>query len=373
MRKILALVFGALVSFNSVADMEVPQHEKDALLDLYNATGGYEKWRDWQSDLLDPVDYGWNESDSLSDVCNWYNVTCVCSIERTCSDSNGKTNIYILDIPEGAEGELPSSIGDLRELRNVYITETKITGTLPASVGNWTKLERLVLQYGNFSGRLPDEILNWVNLHEVRLHANALYTENPEIEELLTLADYTNQNILASNGFYGDVLIPFKGTQANDMKVLSQTGKVTQDRENDSVSVDFKLSRLGGGYPIAFVSEDINGPYQQIMMGNPEGIVGYTSGYENEVWRVSGLKVNTNYFISVRSQYMQGIGVMSNGDRANTLSFHTALGEARETSSTSGAASNEKSSGGGGANGPLFLLILTIASILKNSARKVKA
>ena len=368
MKKLVTLLLGALVSFSAIADMQVPQHEKDALLDMYHATGGYEKWRDWQSDLEEPKDYGWHESDSLSDVCNWFNVECACSTTYTnkgCS-GDGETNVARIDLPKGAAGKLPDSIGDLTELREVLISETDISGTLPPSVGNWTKLEKLVLQFGKFSGKIPDEVLNWENLHYVMIHANALYTDNEEVADFLTRHDKLNLTILESDGWYGNELVDFSATQANDKVILSTVDKFAGADEN-SIDVEFEVESLGGGWAIAFVSENIDGPFTEMMMGPVLG----EWGDEREIWVVPGLKRDTNYFISIRSQYGQGWGPMSDGARSNTFRVFTDVDAATQPRMDFINDEVKSSGGGGGGMGPVLILLLALIGMLKYSTRKI--
>ncbi|KAJ8448974.1 hypothetical protein Cgig2_004029 [Carnegiea gigantea] len=63
-------------------------------------------------------------------------------------------------------GELPSSIGELANLEDLYLYECLFSGPLPSSLGNLTKLTSLDLSGSNaFSGDLPSSLINLTELH----------------------------------------------------------------------------------------------------------------------------------------------------------------------------------------------------------------
>ncbi|OAB78836.1 leucine-rich repeat domain-containing protein [Cochleicola gelatinilyticus] len=127
---------------------EVPQKEKQALIDFYIATDG-ENWvNTWE--LNEPVE-------------NWQGVTV---------ENNTVTGISLLF--NKIKGTLPASIGDLENLKVLELSFNEISGSLPESIGKLTKLELLAFN-GNFlTGIIPSSIGNLVNLKQLHLSSNQL-------------------------------------------------------------------------------------------------------------------------------------------------------------------------------------------------------
>lgn len=140
----------------------VPQMEKQALIDLYETTKGAK----------------WNQTWDLSqDVVNWEGVTI----------SNGHiTEIRMLF--NNLTGELPSSLGNLSQLKVLELSFNKLSGSLPSELGNLTELEVLALN-GNFiSGSIPSSIGELHNLKQLHLSSNQLTgTLPPSINKLKEL------------------------------------------------------------------------------------------------------------------------------------------------------------------------------------------
>ena len=52
-------------------------------------------------------------------------------------------------------GEIPSGIGNLVNLNNLFMDGNKFTGIIPSDIGNLQKLQRFSLSNNRLSGRLP--------------------------------------------------------------------------------------------------------------------------------------------------------------------------------------------------------------------------
>ena len=116
------------------------QVERDALTDLYNATGG-PGWA-LSMDWLDPdVDH-----------CDWYGITCD-DTRRFGGDGMVKAiDLFFND----AAGPIPTSFGDLVHVTDLNLGANDFT-SLPASIGNLTGLTRLNLN-GSPIGDPPAEL-----------------------------------------------------------------------------------------------------------------------------------------------------------------------------------------------------------------------
>jgi Leucine-rich repeat (LRR) protein len=90
---------------------------------------------------------------------------------------------------------LPPEIGNLTELRALYIGANKLT-SLPPEIGNLTGLQALYLQENALTD-VPSEIRNLSQLRTLNLSANRLTSVPPAIEQLTGLqALYLHDNQL---------------------------------------------------------------------------------------------------------------------------------------------------------------------------------
>jgi len=107
---LFTLVFAASGTFAQVSSLE-----KQALLDLYTATDGEQ----------------WNKSwDVNTPVANWYGVTVT---------KNKVTEINLMF--NNLKGEIPNSIGNLKNINKLELSFNQLDGTLPESLGKLKELE----------------------------------------------------------------------------------------------------------------------------------------------------------------------------------------------------------------------------------------
>lgn len=74
----------------------------------------------------------------------------------------------------GLTGNIPVSIGELRNLQSLVITENGLTGEIPASIGNLASLKRLNLAGNLLTGYIPDNLKGLYNLLILDLSRNSL-------------------------------------------------------------------------------------------------------------------------------------------------------------------------------------------------------
>lgn len=138
-----------------IFDVNEPIPERDALVALYNATGG----ANWS----DPWDLS-------TDYRTWNGLT---------FDENGKVSEISL-FGQGMNGSIPPEIEDLTELKNLFIAaEENLTGPIPSEIGNLRKLESLNFFGNNLSGEIPSSIGNLSNLKVIDFQKNNLTGEIP--------------------------------------------------------------------------------------------------------------------------------------------------------------------------------------------------
>ena len=144
-------------AFDCSAVAEIPVSECEALVALYNSTGGSE-WVD---------NSGWL---ATSTPCGWYGVTCNGAAVRHVMSLDLKSN--------GLTGSIPAEVGDLRILIALYLSDNQLTGSIPAelggNLGDLRPFRYLDLSYNQLSGEIPRELGFLFDLKAFFLHGNDL-------------------------------------------------------------------------------------------------------------------------------------------------------------------------------------------------------
>jgi hypothetical protein len=141
-----ALALLATASFLSAADGPIPGEERQALIDLYNATGG-ENWTD-HSGWLGPA----------GTECSWNGVAC----RQTRA---GQWRVFHLGLSANRLiGTIPVSIAQLTHLENIFLGENQLSGSVPEALAGLKELKELLLMGNRLSGLLPDDLIRrWEN------------------------------------------------------------------------------------------------------------------------------------------------------------------------------------------------------------------
>ena len=141
-----ALVFLATASLLSAADGPIPAEERQALIDLYNATDG-DHWTD-HSGWLGPA----------GTECSWNGVAC----RQTRA---GQWHVFHLGlIANRLVGTIPESIAQLTHLEDIFLGENQLSGSVPEALAGLKELKELDLMDNRLSGLLPDALIRrWEN------------------------------------------------------------------------------------------------------------------------------------------------------------------------------------------------------------------
>lgn len=126
-----------------------------ALVDLYDSTDG-PHWTHHG---------GWLTKRPL---ITWYGIVV----------TNGRVT-YLSLHGNNLMGILPSSIGNLSKLSQLYVGFNKITGNLPASLGNLINLNYLDLDFNDFNGTIPSTLGNLINVTYLGFSNNQLTGQIP--------------------------------------------------------------------------------------------------------------------------------------------------------------------------------------------------
>ena len=92
-------------------------------------------------------------------------------------------------------GSIPSEIGNLTNLTELYLFNNQLTGSIPPEIGNLTNLTSLWSESNQLTGSIPPEIGNVTNLEVLYLHQNQLTGFIPqEIGDLTNLTELDLSN-----------------------------------------------------------------------------------------------------------------------------------------------------------------------------------
>ena len=156
-----------------------PETDREALVALFNATGGP----------------NWTRND------NWLSDVPISEWEQVTTDDNGRVTELELGGNQ-LSGEIPPELGNLENLTVLTLFGNHLTGEIPPELGNLTNLTELWLSFNQLSGEIPPELGNLAHLQELYLHFNQLSGEIPP--ELGSLTSLTALG-LASNQLSGEI------------------------------------------------------------------------------------------------------------------------------------------------------------------------
>ena len=198
-RSVRLLICAVLLSsFAAPTQAAIPPTERNALVALYNSTGG-PQWTSSQN-WLGP----------MGTECSWEGVEC---------NDAGTTVIDITLASNNLTGFIPSEIGDLPNLVFLYLGENSIGGTIPTRIGLLTKLEELYLQRNRISGTIPSAIGDLQSLKQLHIFENRLTGSIPgDIGKLSNL----EQLLAFTNELTGS--LPVQLAQLSLLEVLSLDG-----------------------------------------------------------------------------------------------------------------------------------------------------
>ena len=171
--------------------------DRDALVALYNATDG-ENWS---------FNANWLSNRPLGE---WYGVT---------TDASGRVTHLELN-QNGLSGVLPSELGDLTYLQELWLAENRLSSVLPPELGNLTNLRVLWLAANDLSDALPSELGDLTNLEVLGLCCNAFSDALPsELGDLTNLKELD----LSANQFSGSLPLSLGNLTHLEELVLDNT------------------------------------------------------------------------------------------------------------------------------------------------------
>jgi Leucine-rich repeat (LRR) protein len=150
-----------------------------ALMDLYNSTGG----PNWTNKT------GWGTD---CNVCGWYGVTC---------NSAGRVNRLELQV-NNLFGTIPTTIGNMLNLRILNLNLNQLYGSIPASIGSLTNLDFLGVRGNNITGVIPTSVGNLIKLVTIDFSYNGV---SGMIPAGIANSNYLQKLFLESNSLTGSI------------------------------------------------------------------------------------------------------------------------------------------------------------------------
>lgn len=155
--------------------------DRAALVALYNATNG-DDWRantNWLTDAPLNQWYGvrTNSEGRATELrIGWNNL-----MGQLPSELGNLRDLRELWLNNNSlSGEIPPELGNLTDLEALDFGDNKLTGAIPVEMGDMVNLTWLSVGSNQLTGKVPDELGNLVNLKHLILHANQLMGELPE-------------------------------------------------------------------------------------------------------------------------------------------------------------------------------------------------
>ena len=146
--KKLTLIIAFLFAIAPIAQAQISNLEKEALIDLYKSTNG-ESWNTT-----------WNTNENVN---TWFGVTV---------ENNVVTGLQLN--MNNLNGIIPSSIKNLKNLKVLDLGFNKISGIIPTEITSINTLESIQLYMNQLEGEIPQSIGNLSNLKELVLFNNLL-------------------------------------------------------------------------------------------------------------------------------------------------------------------------------------------------------
>ena len=231
----IAILLAACGPSRFVPDLNNPfsTSEQEALVDLYNATGGAD-WRNnsgWLTDqhietwhgvrysrasyqrANDPMTGG-AQPDRVVEMVQGLALGANRLSGEIPGDWGGLKNLRSLSLRENQlSGEIPSDLGKLDHLLSLDLSGNQLSGEIPSKLGSLSRLRGLYLTKNQLSGEIPSELGGLRDLESLYLQGNNLSGEiPPELGGLSKLWKV----YLGGNQFTGCMPASWKRVQDND-------------------------------------------------------------------------------------------------------------------------------------------------------------
>ncbi|WP_461082552.1 leucine-rich repeat domain-containing protein [Spirosoma flavus] len=296
---------GTCVASNTVLVGSSIHPDYQPLVDFYYSTGG----PNWYTKT------GWLTN---CDPCSgWFGVTCTNSRVTSISLTHNVNYAW----GNNLQGTLPSSIGNLNELKELNISYNTgfDTGTIPSSFTALSKLQKLDLTFCRFTGTVLDKVTKLNDLENLNLSYNQFSENIPASISVLTKLKFlylSGGRLFNSDagGFTGT--IPVSLGQLTDLQHLDLssnqlTGQVPSELGNltNLTWFSLRINRLTGNIPAS--------------LGNLTNVANFdlsSNQFTGDIPASLGSLINAEY-VDLSSNQLTGAipGTLASLNKINTL------------------------------------------------------
>lgn len=209
----------AVVNCADTTTTGIPQAECEALVALFNSTGG-DAWTNKTNWLTD------------SAISSWYGVVVssghVTELQLYTNNLTGSlpaalgnlTELYYFHFAENhLTGSIPSELASLQKMLYFYLSDNQLTGTIPSFLFSYPLVRDIRLNTNQITGPIPAELVNATSLRKLILYDNRLTGKLPtDIGNLTSLS----QLWINYNDLYGP--IPASLTSMSNLTSLIISG-----------------------------------------------------------------------------------------------------------------------------------------------------
>jgi len=224
---------------------QIPQIECEALVALYNSTNGWFRTTNWLVTNTPGNWYGVTvQSGHVVTLDLWHNrltgnippqLGNLNNLKWLYLDENQLTgsippelgdlsNLIFLDLGENQlTGSIPLQLGSMQYLQALHLDSNQLTGSIPPELGNLSNLLGLYLGGNQLTGSIPLQLGNLTNLWQLNLNANQLTGNIPA-----QLGNLTNLEklVLGSNQLTGSIP-PQLGNLTNLTELALHSNRLT--------------------------------------------------------------------------------------------------------------------------------------------------
>ena len=248
--RMLAAFVLLLFSLFCTSGVAWAQSEREVLEAFYSATGG----DSWTSSL------NWSSNiPAATDLDTLHGVT---------ADSNGQVVKRLRLRSNNLTGTIPTELGQLSSLTQLWLSENQLSGSIPAELGNLTSLTWLWLSKNQLSGTIPTELGQLSSLTQLWLDDNRLTGSIPA--ELGSLTGLTFLRL--------DVNF-LSGTIPTELGQLTNLEELVLSVNELTGTIPTELASLTGLYSLTLDRNQLSGsiPEELGQLTNLEGLTLHTN------------------------------------------------------------------------------------------------
>jgi len=131
-----------------------------------------------------------------------------------------------------SSSSIPSRIGEIKNIEELYLFNNNFRGTLPTQIGNLRNLTKLSFAYNALRGTIPLQVANLLKLDTFHLHQNQLL-------ENVDLFNYSIQSFVSDCGNTQNT--PSLTTCASCTECCNQNGAASTKREHGRGEIFLKI------------------------------------------------------------------------------------------------------------------------------------